>query len=310
MLVSRKKPRPDSDTPKGLPPDELRALIDDCPELPSLRRIGESLRERLSDEATTASEIAEVVERDPSLAARVLKMVNSAFFGLARRVEYIEDAVFYLGLRQIRELALSLPVIDEAASLSANSSSQATWQAFWEHSLAVAIANREIHSLAGFSDEQDLGYVSGLVHNIGLLVMAQILPEVFAESLSAAAVDSPGTFAAAERERLGWDHAQIGALYLKRHQVNADVADAVEFHVGSSLATEHPRFSACLELADTLVRCSGLAGAEPLDIPPADAWVSAPPWEVIFPDADVGDRARMRLERVVGKLPLLVDTLQ
>ncbi|MGF1449088.1 MAG: HDOD domain-containing protein [Opitutales bacterium] len=310
MLISRKKPPTTPGLPEGLSLEQLRERIDACRELPSLRRIGESLRERLSEDASTASEIAEVVERDPSLAARVLQMVNSAFFGLARRVEHIEDAVFYLGLRQIRELALSLPVIDEAASLCAGSSNQATWQAFWEHSLAVAMANREIHALAGFSQERDLGYVSGLVHNIGHLVLSQILPSAFTASIASAPVDTPGTFAGQERERIGWDHAQVGALYLRRHQLSAEVVEAVEFHVGPSLATEHPRFSASLELADLLARCSGLTGAEPIDIPSPQAWEASPSWEVVFPAPELSDRARLRLERFVGKLPLLVDLLQ
>ncbi|MGF1483047.1 MAG: HDOD domain-containing protein [Opitutales bacterium] len=310
MLSARKKePTTLADQPVG-DLDVLKQKVDDCPMLPSLRRIGESLKELLEGENATSASIAEIVERDPSLSTRVMKIVNSALFGLSRKVEAIEDAVFYLGVRQIRELAMSLPVIDETSSMCAGSASGATWQSFWEHSLAVAVTNREIHGLANLNEEFDVGYISGLVHNIGLIAQAQIFPVEFARNLALPPLDSAQAFTAFERENIGWDHGLIGSFYLARHQMGAEILESVQFHVAPSLAVEHPKFAAAVELAESIARCSGLIGAEPIELPHQDDWTRSNSLEILFPEESIRTRAVERLERFAGKLPLALDVLK
>src|SRR5947209_6849653 len=93
--------------------DEIKRRIDSVPKLASLESIGRELTDLVNSEQSYNSQIAEVIRRDPSLTARILRMVNSVYFGLAAKVNNIEEAVFYLGLRQIRELSMATPVIDE-----------------------------------------------------------------------------------------------------------------------------------------------------------------------------------------------------
>src|SRR5260221_11383841 len=98
-----------------------RALIDGgvmgCARLPSLRSIESALRELLNSDHRNTHQISEVIRRDPSLTARLLQLVNSVYYGLATPINNIEEAVFYLGVRQIRQLAMVTPVIEDFQKL-------------------------------------------------------------------------------------------------------------------------------------------------------------------------------------------------
>src|SRR5580693_2605035 len=112
---------------KSLPPsgtvsapygeDEIRRRLDACPKLASLNSINNALGRLVKAEEFENSEIAALIRRDPSLSARLLRMVNSVFFGLSSSVNDIDEAVFFLGLRRLRELSMATPVIEELERL-------------------------------------------------------------------------------------------------------------------------------------------------------------------------------------------------
>ena len=93
----------------------IRLRVNACPKLASLGRINKALRELVNSETSVSTQIAEIIRQDPSLTARLLRMVNSVYYGLSS-VSNIEEAIFFLGLRQIRELAMATPVIEEMGS--------------------------------------------------------------------------------------------------------------------------------------------------------------------------------------------------
>src|SRR3954463_14419874 len=156
----------------------ILAKVKNCPRLPSLRSIETALRELLNADQRYTTQIAEVIRRDPSLTARLLRLVNSVYYGLTTPVNNIEEAVFYLGVRQIRQLATVTPIIEDFQQLAGNS--PFPWRSFWQHCIATAILTREITNVTGISmDEAD--YVAGLVHDVGKIVMASSFPEQFEE---------------------------------------------------------------------------------------------------------------------------------
>ncbi|MBI3416283.1 MAG: HDOD domain-containing protein, partial [Verrucomicrobia bacterium] len=122
---------------------ELR--VKGCARLPSLSTINAALRELLSSDRRYMSQIAEVIRRDPSLTARLLRLVNSVYFGLTTPVNSIEEAVFYLGVRQIRQLAMVTPIIEDFQKLAGKA--PFAWREFWRHCIGTAIMTREVISL-------------------------------------------------------------------------------------------------------------------------------------------------------------------
>jgi len=98
--------------------NQIETRLKSCPRLPSLGTINSALRELLTSDRRYTSQISEVIRRDPSLTARLLRLVNSVYFGLSTPVNSIEEAVFYLGVRQIRQLAMVTPVIEDFQKLA------------------------------------------------------------------------------------------------------------------------------------------------------------------------------------------------
>ena len=207
---------------------EIAARIDSSPQLASRRSINSALSELINADNSFTSQIAEIIRRDPSLTSRLLKMVNSVFFGLSRRVNNIEEAIFYLGLRQIRELALATPVIEDFDDLSAGFK-KTNWKLLWQHSIGTAIFTREILAVANVTYEDETDYIVGLVHNVGKIVIAFCFPDELQEIISFPARTTEEV-CLKEREAIGWDHAKIGAYYLKRHRLSPEIVETTEYH--------------------------------------------------------------------------------
>jgi HD-like signal output (HDOD) protein len=290
--------------------EEIRRRIQACPKLASLQSINQALGQLVRSEHTLNSQIADVIRRDPSLTARLLRMVNSVYFGLSTRVNSIEEAVFFLGLRQIRELALATPVIDELEQLPAGAAAGLPWKALWTHSIAAAMLAREIVSATPLGVDDDTDYLTGLLHNVGKIVMACAFPDE-ARALVTMPAPDPTAFCALERARIGWDHGRIGAHYLMRHHLSDEIVCAVQFHDDPAAAPRHRNFAAAVQIADRVVRHSGLTGGfEPVAPVAADAWLTLPGWTILFgADAAAADLARAAIERAVPRLPLMLQGL-
>ncbi len=240
--------------------EEIDVKIADLPRLASLKNINNALSELLSSEYSITSQIAEVIRRDPSLTSRLLKLVNSVFYGMADRVSSIEDAVFFLGWRQVRELAAMTPVIEEIDQLCKGDRYE-RWQKLWKHSIGTAILTREIYTALDLPRNEDTDYIMGLVHNIGIIVIGIAFSEELDWVLSQSA-KTPDEICRLERAIIGWDHARIGSAYLKRHQMSHEIVEAVRYHNCPEDAPVYTKQAAALQVADHLVQSAGVSGFE------------------------------------------------
>ena len=266
--------------------DELIARkIEGAPRLASLRSIGAALSELVYAENSFTSQIAEVIRRDPSLTSRLLKLVNSVFFGLSQRVNNIEEAIFYLGLRQIRELAMATPIIEDFERLHGNAFKNAPWQKLWKHSIGCGIVSREVLSVAGVTFEDDTDYIIGLIHNVGKIVMASTHPTAFGKILSLN-LSSDAEICAMERELIGWDHARIGGYYLERHHLGPEIVEPVRWHNDPASAGDYAKSAAAVQLADLLVNAAGIEGFDALSPVTEEDAVKLPAWKILFGERD------------------------
>jgi HD-like signal output (HDOD) protein len=253
--------------------DEIKRRVDACPKLASLQSINRTLSKLVRSDTSLNSQIAEVIRRDPSLSTRLLRLVNSVYFGLSTRINNIEEAVFFLGLRQIRELSMATPVLEELESLQ-TSSANLPWRSLWSHSIATAILTREILGSTSFNVDDDTDYLIGLLHNIGKVVMAYAFPEELKILMTMTAA-TPEEVCAFERSIIGWDHAQIGAHFLTRHQLAEEITFAIRYHNEPGRAPRHRLFAAAVQVADYLARHSGIDGAfEQITPIEDDAWLA------------------------------------
>jgi HD-like signal output (HDOD) protein len=292
------------------PEDELLRRLNACPKLASLQSINRALGELVRSEASLNSQIAEVIRRDPSLSARLLRMVNSVYVGLSARVNNIEEAVFFLGLRQIRELAMATPVIEEIEQLQQTSAAALPWKELWNHSIGTAILTREILASTPLHIDDDTDYLVGLLHNVGKVVMAYAFPDEL-RTLLATPAGTSAEFAQRERELIGWDHAEIGARYLRRHQLAEEIVFAVHYHNDPARAPRHRLFAAAVQVADTLVRHAGIGGGFEQVAPiAADAWLQLPGWHILYgADGPESMLARASIANTLQRLPSMLQGL-
>lgn len=256
--------------------------INQCPKLASLRNINKTLEALLDSEDSFMAQIAEVIRLDPSLTTRVLDLVNSIFFGTKdeQRISGVEEASIFLGLNRIKELLAATPVIEEIFRLG-KSSESFPWVDFWKHSIGTAILTREVLSLADEKFEQEEDYVSGLLHNLGILILAITFPDHFKEVYKTP-TESTRNLLTIEGSMVGWDHAKIGAYYLWNHHISEEVVDAVHWHNDPAQATVNPKLASAIQVSDNLIKQLGVMGMEKTARPAKDSHLELEGWKILF----------------------------
>jgi HD-like signal output (HDOD) protein len=289
---------------------EIRRRIEACPKLASLQSVNRALHELVNSEQSLSSQIAEIIRRDPSLAARLLRMVNSVYFGLSARINSIEEAVFFLGLRQIRELSMATPVIEDLERLQTPTPMPLPWKDLWAHSIGTAILTREILASTHLTFDDDTDYLVGLLHNVGKVVMAYAFPEELAR-VATTPCESTNEAGRLEAQLIGWDHAQIGAYYLERHHLSDEIIFAVRYHNEPARAPRHRLLAAAVQVADHLVRHAGMPnGFESVPPVASDTWMSLDGWQVLYgADGDEAALARASLANALHRLPAMLSGL-
>jgi len=289
----------------------IRLRINACPKLASLGRINKALRQLVNSESSVSTQIAEIIRQDPSLTARLLRMVNSVYYGLSASVSNIEEAIFFLGLRQIRELSMATPVIEEMSSFKTPDGDTAMpWKDLWAHSIATAILTREILRSLPITIDDDTDYLVGLLHNIGKVVMAHAFPAELKE-INQEEYASPADVCRREVELIGWDHAQIGAVYLERHKMSEEIVLAVQHHNNPGDAPRHQIFAAAVQVADCLVRHAGVHGGFER-VPPVDrdAWLLLEGWHILYGAEGAETKiARAAIDNALTRLPQMLSGL-
>ncbi len=291
------------------PDAEIKRRIDACPKLASLRSVNRALSELVRSEQSYSSQIAEIIRRDPSLTARLLRMVNSVYYGLSTKVNSIEEAVFYLGLRQIRELSMATPVLEELEKLHVIAANH-PWPEMWRHSVGTAVMSREILSNTNIFVDDDTDYIIGLLHNIGKVVMVQSFAAEF-DRVNAEPAKDTAHVCRREKKLIGWDHAQIGGYYLERHRVAPEIVRAVTYHNDPYGAPVSSFFAAAVQVADHLVRFAGIPGGfENVNPVTEDDWLHLPGWAILFGSGDrERELARAAVSRSLERLPDLLRGL-
>jgi HD-like signal output (HDOD) protein len=286
---------------------EVDSRLELCPSLPSLSSINKALQGLLFAEQRYSAQISEIIRRDPSLTSRLLRLVNSVYYGLTTPVNSIEEAVFYLGVRQIRQLTMVTPIIEDFQRLSSQCSFP--WREFWQHCIGTAILTREVASFVQPPpDESD--YIAGLVHDVGKIVMAWSFPEHFAEIHRRAAEGTQG-LAEIETEILGIDHSELGALYLERHHLPDLMIQAARFHHHPERATGHELIIASVQIADLLMRNARIGHSGNVVEVTREQCLEASGWRVLFPNQAPAEHtiARASLHRCLERLPSVLEGL-
>ncbi|MFM7805999.1 MAG: HDOD domain-containing protein [Verrucomicrobiota bacterium] len=297
--------------PKPLPLAEIHRRLQSCPPIPSLKSIQGALRELLAAEQRYAGQISEVIRRDPGLTSRLLRLVNSVHYGLGHSVTSLEEAVFYVGVSQVRDLATMTPVIEDFKRITGSQKGvgEAHWRNLWKHSIAVAMVTKDLMMATPDSGE-DLDYVAGLVHDVGWIVFATAFPEHHVSILEQLKTSSLPV-RLIELDCLGCDHSHIGALYLKAQQLGTTLEYTTRYHHTPSGDSRDARLAGAVQIADQFALSIGLGhpGDPPLRSP--KDWMTVAGWNLLFPEGSESHRrqALKTLEKAADRLPGMVDCM-
>ena len=286
------------------PPSDFLLIerINQCPKLASLRSINDTLRSLLESEDSFLAQIAEVIRLDPSLTTRVLDLVNSIFFGSKdnKRISGVEEASIFLGLNRIRELLFATPVIEEILELGKNAPSF-PWEEFWKHSIGTAILTRELLSVLDISYEEEADYVAGLLHNLGILILAITFPELF-KKIYLKKYDSTDEIIDEENAKIGWGHAKIGAYYLWNHHISDEIVDAIHWHDQPKQSKESPKLAAAIQVSQAIVSELGFTGLNKCKKPESGSYQKLEGWEMLTEGHDDPDELISSINEASGRL--------
>ncbi|HEX8949753.1 MAG TPA: HDOD domain-containing protein [Dissulfurispiraceae bacterium] len=204
--------------------NDFVAMVDRMPAFPrSVHRV----LELASDIDCDPKELVEVISHDPVLILKILKLVNSAYFGLVQKITSVNHAVVYLGFNTVKNLALSTAAI---GMLPRRNEAGFNMDAFLLHSLSTAIIARLFAKKMNISEKESFDYfLSGLLHDFGKVVFAHFMPHEFQRALQRAKEKEAHLYEA-ENEMLGINHTEVGSLLGEKWRLPANIVEALRGH--------------------------------------------------------------------------------
>jgi HD-like signal output (HDOD) protein len=245
--------------------------IENLPVLPAiLTQLVSCLNRPLAE--VDLDEVVRLVSRDEAVAAKCVSMTNSAMFGRRRLVETVHEAVVGLGLWRVSDIVFSnrLPQVFEPFPACLDRT------VFWRHSLGCALVSQRLARMVR-SHSAEKAYLAGLLHDLGILVNAVVLPEQTKAVFALAAARSI-SLDEAEQEILGFTHADSGFLLGEAWKLSADINTVLQFHHDSEAAPAAKDLVAIVHLSDLFCRDYGLGygyhEARRIDFTCSPAWLT------------------------------------
>ncbi len=219
--------------------------------MPALNTVVLELIRLTSHEGYSLKEVVEVLASDASLAGRVLRVANSAYYGLPRRVESLQMAVSMIGIRALRRLVMNIATYDLFRVDLLGYSLEGG--ALWAHSLAASLAAEEICELVSYPHQEEMRLVA-LLHDVGKVVLAPFWEQEDLVEAGPALLAGGRKGAETERRVFGVDHATVGAKVAEHWNLSSRFVEIIRCHHSPEDSPNLPRGSAVVSLADTMVR--------------------------------------------------------
>ncbi len=250
---------------------DIRKLIEQSPQISSLPTIFYQINEAVEDPECSFVEIGEIISGDPSLAARLLRIVNSSFFGFPSKIETITHAVTIVGMAQLHDLALATTVVNQFKGVPKDSINM---EKFWLHSVATGLAARII-AVYRREPNADRFYLMGMLHDLGRLVLFLNAPEQMQKVMSH--YHEEGLLYDSESHVLGVDHAAVVGMLLEVWRLPEMLQEAVAYHHLPNQSPHYPIAASIVHVADIIAHSMELGSCGEHFVPP----LNAKAWEML-----------------------------
>ncbi len=260
----------------------IQNLLAQVANLPTLPQVVERVMTLVEDPDTTSAQLARVISTDQALMTKVLKVVNSAYYGMPRRIATLQQATVILGFNTVKNLVLSASIFDSFGRGNQNVGFDRV--KFWEHSIGVGTAAKVLAQRIGLGQPEEL-FVAGLVHDIGKVVIDDLLHDKFVEILQIVH-DKKCRILEAEKEVLGIGHPEVGQMLAEKWNLPPILTECIAFHHTPQLALNHKKYVAIVHLADAIARLENLGYGGDSQTPTIDpkSWT-----QLEIPESELGE---------------------
>lgn len=224
-----------------------REIVTGILHLASLPEVFLRVNEMIDNPHYSAADIGRVISQDAGLTARLLKIVNSSFYGFPSKIDTVSRAITIIGTHDLRDLILATSVVKLFSGLP---NDIVTMDSFWRHSIGCALVARGLAARRG-EPHTERFFVEGLLHDVGSLLIYRKIPELAREALLRASNDNE-TLCQAERSVMGFDHAAVGGELLRAWKLPTHLEEAVAFHHTPSMARQFPLDAAITHIANII----------------------------------------------------------
>jgi HD-like signal output (HDOD) protein len=270
---------------------DLQILVDQSPQISSLPTIFYQINEAVEDPESSFVEIGEIISGDPSLSARLLRIVNSSFFGFPNKIETITHAVTIVGMAQLRDLALATTVVNQFKGIPKN---LINMEKFWLHSVATGLTAKVI-AIYRREANADRFYLMGMLHDLGRLLLLLNIPDSMKTVMDKYAAG--GTMYDVENDVLGFDHAAAAGQLMQSWQLPGMLQEAVTYHHKPQQAPHYPVAASIVHVADFIAHGMELGSCGERFVPP----LHPKAWEILELPLSLLPSILEQVDRQVGE---------
>ena len=200
--------------------------LDTINDLPTLPEIALEVNDMLSKEPVDVGKLSATIENDPAMVTRMLRLVNSSFFGLESKISTVSRAIVILGFEIVRSAVVTVSIIKALQPKKKIEVFDIT--RFWRHAIAVAVISKNLASMSGITSPED-AFTGGILHDIGKVVMAHFFTDSFEEILEQVQ-NNESSFYEKEKQFLPMDHTQIGDYLARKWKLPLQLRHAILYH--------------------------------------------------------------------------------
>jgi len=243
----------------------LDRLLDEIVTLPSAPTVLVKVTKMVDNPSISLREVGEAISADPPISMKLLRLVNSAYYGLRHRVGSIEHAISLLGLKVVKNLVLTATVFHTFSSVRSDEGLLFEREQFWLHCVSTGIIAKTLAQSVpeGTPLDPDELFAAGLLHDVGKIILQQHLHKKFEEALKSSATERIPLYEC-ELANLGVDHARVGGKLAEKWKLPGELVKAIYHHHPSPDQDGFPQGAAIVNLADFISYAKELGKGGPV----------------------------------------------
>ena len=249
---------------------DVRSRIEAIEELPTLPVVVTQILQATKSMATNANDVGDLISSDQALTIKVLKLVNSPFYGFPQKIKTITHAIVILGFSKVKNIVLAASVFGMSKQPK---NSTVNMCELWEHALTVGIVSRQIAKNRNSGIDIEEMFVAGLLHDLGKVILVCNLPDI-CTAISENVRENDCLFYESENAILDFGHDKMGVWLSEKWNLNPAIVEGIKCHHNPTTARGDKEIAYTIHAADVIARALGIGNGGDNKIPKLDAKVA------------------------------------